>query len=166
MSRLAVIKNEVRAHLHGRCFLRRDRQARALFLTDYPLHNPDKEETRSALEADGFTVEEENGLWRVDLGEARRNALIQQVSAHALPADAPLEIASLCKSLLMQGNPAHQPWPLLRQTLLWLDEGQDALLLSMLREQAAVCKRTHAPLPAAVAYLIMEEISAGREMKC
>ena len=50
-----------------------------------------------------------------------------------------------------------QPWPPIRQTLLLLAAGDRQRLWQTLSAQTALCKRTHAPLPAAAAYAIMED---------
>ena len=49
-----------------------------------------------------------------------------------------------------------------RQTLLLLAAGDRQRLWQTLSAQTALCKRTHAPLPAAAAYAIMED-TLGKE---
>ena len=148
MSCLGSIQDEIRAHLRGAGFLRRDRDARALFITDYPLRNDDAPAVLEALTGAGFAVTCERGLWRIDLSPWRQAALIDSLPRR-----------SLCRSLLSQGNvPARdQPWPPIRQTLLLLAAGDRQRLWQTLSAQTALCKRTHAPLPAAAAYAIMED---------
>ena len=85
----------------------------------------------------------------------------------SLPARVPdelLPLLSLCRSLLSQGDvPARdQPWPPIRQTLLLLAAGDRQRLWQTLSAQTALCKRTHAPLPAAAAYAIMKD-ALGKE---
>ena len=162
MSCLGSIQDEIRAHLRGAGFLRRDRDARVLFITDYPLRNDDAPAVLEALTGAGFAVTCERGLWRIDLSPWRQAALIDSLPRRSLPARVPdelLPLLSLCRSLLSQGNvPARdQPWPPIRQTLLLLAAGDRQRLWQTLSAQTALCKRTHAPLPAAAAYAIMED---------
>ena len=137
MSCLGSIQDEIRAHLRGAGFLRRDRDARALFITDYPLRNDDAPAVLEALTGAGFAVTCERGLWRIDLSPWRQAALIDSLPRRSLP--------------------ARVPWPPIRQTLLLLAAGDRQRLWQTLSAQTALCKRTHAPLPAAAAYAIMED---------
>lgn len=162
MSCLGSIQDEIRAHLRGAGFLRRDRDARVLFITDYLLRNDDAPAVLEALTGAGFAVTCERGLWRIDLSPWRQAALIDSLPRRSLPARVPdelLPLLSLCRSLLSQGDvPARdQPWPPIRQTLLLLAAGDRQRLWQTLSAQTALCKRTHAPLPAAAAYAIMED---------
>ena len=115
----------------------------------------------------GFAITCERGLWRIDLSPWRQAALIDSLPRRSLPARVPdelLPLLSLCRSLLSQGDvPARdQPWPPIRQTLLLLAAGDRQRLWQTLSAQTALCKRTHAPLPAAAAYAIMED-TLGKE---
>ena len=122
-----------------------------------------------ALTGAGFAVTCERGLWRIDLSPWRQAALIDSLPRRSLPARVPdelLPLLSLCRSLLSQGDvPARdQPWPPIRQTLLLLAAGDRQRLWQTLSAQTALCKRTHAPLPAAAAYAIMKD-ALGEEGK-
>ena len=66
MSALDALRSEARAALSETGFLRRDRTAAALFVTDYPLRVQNAEDALARLEAGGFTVIKERGLWRID----------------------------------------------------------------------------------------------------
>ena len=79
MSCLGSIQDEIRAHLRGAGFLRRDRDARVLFITDYPLRNDDAPAVLEALTGAGFAVTCERGLWRIDLSPWRQAALIDSL---------------------------------------------------------------------------------------
>lgn len=168
MSTLSALRLEVRTYLDGRCFLRRDRDARALFITDYPRCRADAMQAHENLVRAGFEVTQQNGLWRIDLAPARCAAFIAAVAPRPLPDSAPLPVLTLCRSLLSQGDvpPDRQPWPPLRSLLLHLEEGRLAPLVRDLSADIAVLKRTHAPLPSAAAYILIEEIQSGRFPAC
>lgn len=163
MSQLSLLQDEIRAHLRGAGFLRRDRDARALFITDYPQRSADAPDVLAALVRAGFDAADENGLWRIDLSPARQKALMDSLPRRALPEHVPedmLPLLSLCRSLLSQGDvpAAAQPWPVIRQTLLLLAAGDRKRLWQTLSAQTARCKRAHEPLPSAAAYLMLEEL--------
>lgn len=160
MSILGGLRQSARALLPGDCFLRRDQQLRALFVTDFPRRHPDiKESTLQSLCSNGFAAAEENGLWLLDLKEEARLAFILSLPAPAVKNGCPLEIRSLCRSLLSRGAvPAQmQQWEPIKRTLLRLDSGQEALLLSELRALCAQYKRQSAPLPTAIVSLLTKE---------
>jgi len=156
MSALDVFRRELRARLGTAVMLRRDQAARALFICDAPRRRNDCPALAEELRQLGYAVLPDRGLWRIDLSPARQAAWIESLSPRSLPL-APAW-RSLCRSLLSQGIPeaARQPWPPIRLTLLRLDAGENARLYEELCATAAICKRTHAPLPAAAAYLIEE----------
>lgn len=163
MSQLILLQDEIRAHLRGAGFLRRDRDARALFITDYPQRSADAPAVLAALVRAGFDVADETGLWRIDLSPARQKALIDSLPRRALPehaSDELLPLLSLCRSLLSQGDvpAAAQPWPPIRQTLLLLAAGDRRRLWQTLSAQTARRKRAHEPLPSAAAYLVLEAL--------
>lgn len=171
MSYLSAFQQEIRAHLRGAGFLRRDRDARALFITDYPLRNADAAAAKARLEQSGFEVTDGNGLWRIDLNAARRAAFLRSLPRTLPPAQAPdalLPLCSLCRSLLSHEPPPPeaQPWPPIRQTLLLLAAREHARLWQQLSTQIAACKRQHQPLPACAAYIIIEEIFQQEVSAC
>lgn len=161
MSALDGFRTELRALLGDGVFLRRDRTMRVLFVCDAPRRRPDPESLRAALNDAGYEAEEENGLWRIDLSPARRIAWLTALAPGRMPED--LRLASLCRSLLRSEAtpPERQPWPILRQTLLYLDAGETDRLFDALSGEIALRKRAHAPLPTAAAYLIEENQTEG-----
>jgi len=158
MSALDAFRQELRARLGAEVFLRRDQAARALFICDAPRRLADFETAKCQLEQLGYDVREENRLWRIDLSPVRQAAYLRSLP-HPPLSGSP-EMRSLCRSLLSQGEPppAAQPWPWIRLTLLCLDAGQYDRLYQELSAAAATLKRTHAPLPAAAAYLILNAL--------
>lgn len=166
MTALQPLRDALRACLGPRVLLRRDQTMRALFLCDAPRRLPDAANRRARLEAAGFAVTEENGLWRVDLSPARQIAFLAACAPGSLPRD--IALRSLCRSLLAPGDtpPERQPWPPVRQTLLCLDAGDTPRLLRELRAAAAVCKRRHTPLPTAAAYLIEAACTEEGGLSC
>lgn len=171
MSCLGILQTEIRAHLDGAGFLRRDRDARALFVTDYPQRNPDASAVGQCLFDNGFSVSEEGKLWRIDLTPSRQRMWIDALPHHALPeriSDELLPLASLCRSLLASGDvpSCDQPWPMIRQTLLLSDSGEKQRLWQVLSAQTAIYKRTHTPLPTAAAYIIILDYFDGRDKPC
>ena len=165
MTALDVFRRELRALLGPAVLLRRDRAMRALFICDAPRRMPDAAPLRAALTAAGYEIAEENGLWRIDLSAPRRAAWIGALLPGPAPEDPALR--SLCRSLRAAETPApqDQPWPPIRQTLLWLDAGETGALLRALSAEIAVCKRRHAPLPVAAACLI-EHACTKEETVC
>lgn len=166
MSALAPWRTELRAQLGTACFLHRDQAARALFVCDYPRRAAHPDDAKAALAALGYTVEEADDLWRIDLSPARRAYDLAAYAPHP-EAVLPLELRSLCRSLRAKGTPALscQPWPLLRRTLLLLDAGDFSRLYAFLSAETAVLKRTRAPLPCTAANII-EEFFAKERQKC
>ena len=109
MSCLGSIQDEIRAHLRGAGFLRRDRDARALFITDYPLRNDDAPAVLEALTGAGFAVTCERGLWRIDLSPWRQAALID-----SLPRAAACCRRGMCLRATSPGRPSGRRfccWP-------------------------------------------------------
>lgn len=171
MSYLSTIQQEIRAHLRGAGFLRRDRDARALFITDYPLRNADAATVKAGLAQSGFDVLDADGLWRIDLNAARRAAFVGALPRPLLPARVPddlLPLHALCRSLLSREAPPPdmQPWPPIRQTLLLLAARDYEKLWRQLSTQIAACKRQHQPLPVCAAYIIIEEIFHQEVSSC
>ncbi|MBQ7455580.1 MAG: hypothetical protein IJS53_03980 [Clostridia bacterium] len=154
MSALDTFRSELRAQLGSQALVRRDRAARALFVTDAPRRLQNAAEVRTQLEQAGYIIVEENGLWRVDLSPARREAFLASLPDCPPPADA--RARSLCRSLQSRGEPeaSLQPWEMVRLTLLLLDKGDTETLFRVLEADAAVRKRLRAPLPTAAARLI------------
>lgn len=160
MSALTGIRTQARALLPGDCFLRRDQQLRALFVTDFPRrHKEAAFSVRQNLEENGFCVTEEKGLWLLDLSRERQIAFIQAQTAVLLPAatDEDLPFVSLCRRLLAQGNVAAalQPWDTVRRALLRLDAEEADLLSKELSDICALSKRKKTPLAAAVVSLLL-----------
>ena len=149
MSALDIFRQELRACLGPDGWLQRDRHMRALFICR-GLSAPER------LAALGYEAAPCGALWRVDLSPARRCAFLAGLVPGPLPPDPAW--AHLCRCLLAGGPvpPDQQPWPPIRQTLLRLDAGEAALLADELAADAAIRKRTHAPLPVSCAYLIEE----------
>lgn len=160
MSTLSALRQSARALLPGDCFLRRDQQLRALFVTDFPRRHPQQaNDALQLLEKNGFSVTESGGLWRLDLQPAAQQAFISMLPAPCMQTSWPLETRSLCRSLLSRGaQPADiQPWEPIKRALLRLDAGEEALLLSELRALCAQYKRQNAPLPTAIVSLLIKE---------
>lgn len=160
MSTLSVLRQSTRALLPGDCFLRRDQQLRALFVTDFPRRQPDlAEETQKKLQSAGFEITEEKGLWLIDLCPQARFDFIAALPVPEIRSDLPLEIKSLCRSLLSQGaTPAEmQPWEPVKRTLTRLDTGETELLIQELSALLAQYKRQKLPLPTAIVSLLNEE---------
>ncbi|MBQ4552213.1 MAG: hypothetical protein IJA59_04615 [Clostridia bacterium] len=160
MSTLSNWRQSARALLPGDCFLRRDQQLRALFVTDFPRRHPDlTAETLHSMQSAGFEITEEKGLWLIDLCPQAQFAFISSLPEPRIRNDLPLEIQSLCRSLLSQGiTPAHlQPWKAVKRALLRLDAGEEALLIPELRAILAQYKRQKTALPTAIVSLFNEE---------
>lgn len=157
MSELSVWRQRARALLPGECFLRRDQQLRALFVTDFPRRQKEKAaETLSLLQQNGFTVTESKGLWLIDLAPQTQTAFISSLPAPEISCDLPLGIASLCRSIMAFGaqNADKQPWEAVKLALLRLDAAEEQLLISELRALCAKYKRQKTPLPTAVVSLL------------
>lgn len=163
MSTLSVWRQRARALLPGVCFLRRDQQLRALFVTDFPRRQPDNaEKTLSHLQAAGFTVTESKGLWLLDLNAEAQAEFIRSLPTPMIREDLPLEIRSLCRSL-MSGGPQEankQPWEAIKLVLARLDAKETHLLIPELRALTAQYKRQKTPLPTAIVSLLNEEGSS------
>ena len=160
MSALTVIRTQARALLPGECFLRRDQQLRALFVTDFPRrHKEQALSVRQIFEENGFCVTEDKGLWLLDLNREKQLAFIQAQSERPLPAatDDNLQLVSLCRRLLSQGSvdAQLQPWYIVRRVLLRLDAGETALLVKELSDVCALSKRKKTPLATVVVSLLL-----------
>ncbi len=158
MNMLSVWRQRARALLPGECFLRRDQQLRALFVTDFPRRNAlSKEKALENLAQSGFVVTESKGLWLLDLNVKAQAELIVSLPAPEIPAALPLEITSLCRSLLAFGASIadNQPWEAVKLALLRLDANETHLLIPELRALTAQYKRQKRPLPTAVVSLFM-----------
>ena len=141
MSALDTFRQEVRARLGPDVFLKRDRDMRALFVC-----------TADPGSLTGYAIRREGALYRLDAAAARQRAFIAGLEPGPLPRD--LRWAHLCRCLLAAEPAPEQPWEPIRQTLLLLDVGDTERLMRLLTADTAIRKRTHAPLPAACAYLI------------
>ena len=166
MSALDCIRAQARALLPGECFLRRDQQLRALFVTDFPRRHPDMAaNVKAQLQNGGFSVTEDKGLWLLDLNTEKRLAFIQSLPAVSMPeaSDDALPLLSLCRRLCSQGDvsPEDQPWDALRLVLLRLDAGETTRLYNELSTLCAVLKRKKAPLPAAAVSLLLTSDQGG-----
>lgn len=167
MSALEQIRAQARALLPGPCFLHRDQQLRALFVTDFPRRQPDAAQgALLALSANGFCVTEEKGLWRIDLSREAQCAFLRALPAPALPdlTENTLPLHALCRRLMSQGStaPEQQPWDIVRLALLRLDAGQTAQLINELSGHCAVLKRKKAPLPTSVVALLIHHYEEER----
>lgn len=159
MSMLDAWRQRARALLPGECFLRRDQQLRALFVTDFPRRHVDSaEKARILLLENGFTVAESKGLWLLDLHPDAQTELITALPAPEIPDALPLEIISLCRSLLSRGatDANNQPWEAVKLTLLRLDANEIHLLIPELRALTAQYKRQKMPLPTAIVSLLVQ----------
>lgn len=163
MSTLSVWRQRARALLPGACFLRRDQQLRALFVTDFPRRQPENAETAlSHLQAAGFAVTESKGLWLLDLSAEAQVEFIRSLPTPTIRDDLPLEIRSLCRSL-MAGGPQDadkQPWEAIKLVLARLEVKEIHLLIPELRALTAQYKRQKTPLPTAIVSLLNEEGSS------
>lgn len=160
MSTLSVLRQSARALLPGACFLRRDQQLRALFVTDFPRRHPDlTDKAQQSLHSGGFEITEEKGLWLIDLAPAAQAAFIASLPAPEIRSDLPLETKSLCRSLLSQGvtTAEMQPWEPIKRALTRLDAGETELLIQELPALLAQYKRQKSPLPTAIVSLLNEE---------
>ena len=160
MSTLCALRQSARALLPGDCFLRRDQQLRALFVTDFPRRHADmKEKALEILQVNGFSVTEDKGLWLLDLNEKARQEWLSSLPAPVIKDSLPLEFSALCRSLLSHGiTPAEdQPWEAVKRALLRSDAKEISLLLNELRALCAQYKRQHTPLPTAIVSLIAME---------
>lgn len=160
MSRLSALRQSARALLPGACFLRRDQQLRVLFVTDFPRRHPDLTDTAlNQLHAGGFSVAEEKGLWLLDLSAKAQVSFIASLPAPIIAKELPLEVQSLCRSLLSQGEAPcdMQPWEPIKRALLRLDAGEKDLLIPELRALLAQYKRQKSPLPTAIVALLTKE---------
>jgi len=160
MSALGSIKAQARALLPGDCFLRRDQQLRALFVTDFPRRHPAlSSDVQKRLAEGGFSVTEEQGLWRIDLSRDRQLAFLRALPVPILPevSDDNLPLRSLCRRLLSQGctDADLQPWEAVKRVILRLDAGELPLLINELSDLCAVYKRKKQPLPTAVVSLLL-----------
>ena len=158
MKALDPFRRELRALLGPLPMLRRDRTMRALFVCDAPRHPGDTLSKMAVLKEAGYTVSPEKGMWLLDLAPARRAAYIESLLPGRPPED--MSLRSLCRSLLSaaEADARNQPWEPIRSTLLYLDADDMDGLKQMLRTDTALRKRMHAPLPAAAAYIIEENI--------
>ena len=157
MSTLSVWRQSARALLPGACFLRRDQQLRALFVTDYPRRNADtKESALSALSENGFSVTEDNGLLLVDLSKEAQLHYLSSLPAPRIKPELPIEFSSLCRSLLSHGVTPNenQPWEAVKRTLIRLDAKETSLLIPELRALTAQYKRQRKPLPTAIVSIL------------
>lgn len=160
MSTLSALRQSARALLPGECFLRRDQQLRALFVTDFPRrHAPEAGSVRLALQEGGFEVTEEKGLWLLDLGPSAQQRFIASLPAPVISRTLSPEIYSLCRSLLSRGAtpPENQPWEAVRLTLLRLDAKEAHLLIPTLQALTAQYKRQKQPLPTVVVSLLLAQ---------
>ena len=160
MSMLFAWRQQARALLPGACFLRRDQQLRALFVTDFPRRQPSMAaQVLTSLQEAGFTVTDCKELWLLDLSEKARAEWIRSLPAPQISPDGPLEITSLCRSLLANGaqEAEKQPWEAIKRTLLRLDSGETQLLIPELRALTAQYKRQKTPLPTAIVSILNEE---------
>lgn len=135
-------------------FLRRD-QGAGLFISDYP---------RLGVEVDwagtGFFAKEENGLARLDAAEEAYRALLLGLPLRdPAPNDETLFLFSLARRLEKSGAPfSPNALPIVRETLKYLDEGDLNGLYRFLSPAAAKAQRLHAPLPAALGRLILDDL--------
>lgn len=166
MSALDALRSEARAALSETGFLRRDRTAAALFVTDYPLRVQNAEDALARLEAGGFTVIKERGLWRIDLNRERWNALIASLRPVAIinRGEETLPLYSIATRLQkVSVPPENQPLYPLRLTLICLDAGETERLSNLMAPLLAEYLRLKAPLPAAAGVLIARALNECRQ---
>ena len=162
MSALDALRSEARAALLETGFLRRDRTAAALFVTDYPQRVQNAEEALARLEARGFTVIKEHGFWRIDLSQERWNALIASLRPVAIinRGEEALPLYSIATRLQKASvPPENQPLYPLRLTLICLDAGEMERLSELMAPLLAECLRLKTPLPAAAGILIAQALN-------
>lgn len=137
-------------------FVLRDRQAQALFVSDYPRRcdASQAQQLQAALESAGFVVAEEGGLARMDAGFTACQAFLdgmQPLALHQLPQ----KLAGLVR-ILQQHRTSFTPamLPLARQALLLWDQGQMDALVDLASAQLALSLRSKQPVPAFLELLL------------
>ena len=161
MNALAAAREELRAALSARCFLRRDLSSDSLFVTDYPRRAKAPDDLPVRLATAGFTLRQENRLYYIDFTRKRYTDLLASLPECTLPApsDENFEAWALIKRLLRAKTPPEeQPLPPVRLTLLRLDEGNAARLLAELPPMLAELQRMHKKLPTGVGQMMFMHI--------
>ncbi len=145
-------------------FLRRDRLAAYLLVSDYPARCESPENITRALETAGYTVTLQNGLAHLDGTEEKYQSLLSSLPALPLPplTEENAALALLAGRILRTGGEEND-LPFLRFTLKCLDAGDEQALLAGLPPMIAVLQRQKKkpPLGAAGLILCYLERSAG-----
>lgn len=154
MNPLAPWRRELEGLIPGG-FLRRDRVAASLLVSDYPARCESPETVTRALEGAGYSVFLQNGLAHLDGGAEKYRALPSLLPAPPLPPlteeNAPL--ALLAGRLLHTGGEEND-LPFLRFTLKCLDAGDEKALLDGLPPLIAALQRQKKRPPRCAAQLI------------
>ena len=165
MSALDLWRSELRA-LIPRGFLRRD-QGEGLFLSDFPRRGVD---AFPALKAAGFETVEIRGLARIDGSLDKYRELEAALPAFTpAPRDDTLYLFSLARRLTrFGGDITAETLPLVRMTLLCLDEKDDSFLLRRLPGDMALAQRQRLVLPRMAGQLILNFLydQERREPSC
>lgn len=145
-------------------FLRRDRLAPYLLVSDYPARCDDAEKVTRALEAAGYAVFLQNGLAHLDGTAEKYRSLLSVLPAPPLPplTEENAALVLLAGRILRTGG-EDVDIPFLRFTLKCLDAGNEQALLTGLPPMIAVLQRQKKkpPLGAAKLILCSLERSAG-----
>lgn len=137
-------------------FLRRDRLAAYLLVSDYPARCDDAEKVTRALEAAGYTVFLQNGLARLDGTAEKYRSLLSSLPALSPPplTEENAALALLAGRILRTGGEENDI-PFLRFTLKCLDAGDEQALLAGLPPMIAVLQRQKKKPPLGAASLIL-----------
>lgn len=168
MSALEKWRAEIRP-LIPRGFLRRD-LGEGLFISDFPRF-PEAEKVCAALEKQGFRVDIDKSVARLDGTMEKYRALQQGLKRAERPlSDGDLPLFSLACRLIREDVPLdQQPLSWIHFTLKCLDEGTEGELLRQLSGGAALLLRQHQPLPALAGELILDHLChwvKGAEETC
>jgi hypothetical protein len=157
MNALDPIRNELRAALPARCFLRRDRSGVALFVSDLTRVEEHPASILAPIIDLGYEVTVAGSICRLDMTINRYAALIAGLPSRALPPpdDGSFPLWALAGRLLRAHTPPdEQPIEPIRLTLLRLDAGEAARLARELPPVLAALQRRHIPLPTGAGQLL------------
>lgn len=137
-------------------FLRRDRLAAYLLVSDYPARCENPEKVTQALEAAGYTVFLQNGLAHLDGTEEKYQSLLSALPALSPPplTEENAALVLLAGRILRTGGEEND-LPFLRFTLKCLDAGDERSLLAGLPPMIAVLQRQKKKPPLSAAKLIL-----------
>lgn len=137
----------LRRIVNKRCFIRRDKFSRALFISDFPRRLTLKEvsETTEHLEAGGVRISLQGGLALLDWTLTRYERFLQTLEAQteknteALPET----VLGLCRILKKHPAPLEEAMlPELKDALLLWDSGNLPALLTIAGNSLAIALRT------------------------